>query len=359
MRHHNLTSLSIILGIMIFTGCAGENPILTRLRVAATEGTPLYGHQDDLMYGHTWNAGKDADTSLTRSDVLDVTGQYPSILGLDLGGIELGHKCNLDGNDFELQRLAAIKHYQRGGIVTLSWHLRNPLTGGDAWDVSSDKVVESVLPGGSKHEMFLGWLDKAADWIESLRTQDGKPIPVLWRPLHEHTGSWFWWGTGLCTAEEYNSLWKMTYNYLTEKRGLRQLAWAISPGASARGFEKWTDRYPGDDYVDVIGLDCYAVGDKQQYISDMRACLESLTGLCKSHKKILAVTETGYEGLPDPFWWTESLSPAISGFPVSYILTWRNSDEKPNHYYAPFIGEPSSEDFKTWLKKDKITLLNL
>ncbi|NLZ20015.1 MAG: hypothetical protein GXY24_07105 [Bacteroidales bacterium] len=116
-----------------------------RLAEAAAAGTPLYGHQDDLMYGHSWNANLETAPDLTRSDVKDACGHYPAILGLDMGGIELGDARNLDGNDFALMREAAIAHHARGGIVSLSWHLRNPLTGGDAWDVSSDKVVASVL----------------------------------------------------------------------------------------------------------------------------------------------------------------------------------------------------------------------
>ena len=190
-----------------------------RLAEAAAAGTPLYGHQDDLMY----------EADLTQSDVKEVCGHYPALLGLDMGGIELGDTHNLDGNDFALMRRAAIAHHGRGGIVSLSWHLRNPLTGGDAWDISSDQAVASVLPGGEKHELFGQWLDRLADWILSLKAEDGSQIPVLFRPWHEHSGSWFWWGRDLCTEEEYNALWRMTYEHLTVKRGIEGLVWAISP----------------------------------------------------------------------------------------------------------------------------------
>ena len=87
--------------------------------------------------------------ALERSDVRDVAGKYPAIVGFDLGGIELGNACNLDGVPFDLMRRAALKHVERGGTVTFSWHPRNPYTGGDAWDISSSEVVRSVLPGGS------------------------------------------------------------------------------------------------------------------------------------------------------------------------------------------------------------------
>ncbi len=326
------------------------------LRSAAAAGTPLFGHQDDLLYGHSWNATLDDDLELSRSDVRDVCGGYPAILGLDLGGIEVESARNLDGNYFELMRLAAIKHHERGGIVTLSWHVRNPLTGGDAWDVSSDKVVASILPGGEKHDEFLTWLDRAADWILSLKDADGQQIPVLWRPWHEHSGGWFWWGRGHCSDAEYNALWRMTWDHF-RARGLENLAWAISPNYMERDFEKWETRYPGDAYVDVIGLDCYASPDRETYIARMRDGLASLQKMCEKHGKILAVTETGLESLPDPQWWTSALAPAIQGFPVSYVLTWRNASDRPEHYYAPFPGEPGAADFLAWIEQYDIPML--
>lgn len=354
--HHSLPLCAVVL-LTLALACGGGESIQSSLRAAADGGRPMYGHQDDLMYGHSWNATADADSSLTRSDIQDVCGDYPAILGLDMGGIENGAKCNLDGNDFGIQRLAAIRHFERGGIVTLSWHVRNPLTGGSAWDISSDRAVRSVLAGGSGHELFLGWLDRLADWIESLKTADGRMVPVLFRPWHEHSGSWFWWGQDLCTAQEYKALWKMTYEYLTITRGLKQISWAISPNYTDTDFKDWEDRYPGDEYVDVIGLDCYASADSVKFIGDMRKGLTALEEMCRTHGKILAVTETGCEGIPDPKWWTEVLSPAIKGFPVSYILTWRNASDRPGHYFAPFKGEASAPDFSQWTKTDHITLL--
>ena len=352
----------LLAACILAASCAGNSPapsgITGTLCSAAAAGTPLYGHQDDLMYGHAWNANLDpAGDDLTRSDVKDACGRYPALLGLDMGGIELGDTHNLDGNDFALMRRAAITHYARGGVVSLSWHLRNPFTGGDAWDISSDKAVASVLPGGEKHELFTQWLDRLADWILSLKAADGSQIPVLFRPWHEHSGSWFWWGRDLCTAEEYNALWRMTWEHLTVKRGIEGLVWAISPNYMDRDFEQWETRYPGDDYVDVVGLDCYASPDRARYLRQMHAGLGSLQRFCEAHGKILAVTETGLETLPDPVWWTGTLSEAIAGFPVSYVLTWRNASDKPTHFYAPFTGQASADDFAAWIRQDKITML--
>ncbi len=324
------------------------------LHLSAASGTPLFGHQDDLMYGHSWNATKENDSTLMRSDVLSVAGSYPFVLGLDLGGLEVDSPVNLDGNDFDLMRLSAIRHHERGGVVTISWHLRNPLTGGDAWDVSDSRTVESILPGGSHHEKFIGWLDRVSDFIASLKDESGKQIPIIWRPWHEHTGGWFWWGDGLCTPEQFNSLWRMTYDYMQNERKLEGLLWAISPNSIGGDFSRWEERYPGDGYVDIAGLDCYCstyVPMEQalpQYVDDMRRCLQSLSIFAKEHHKILALTETGYEGLTYGQWWTEAFAPAMEGFPLAYALVWRNTDEMPRgmtHFYAPWSGGPSERDF--------------
>lgn len=363
MKALNLLS---IVGVLALAGCAApQNDILTVLKTAADEGTPLYGHQDDLMYGHTWNATKENDYSFKRSDVLATAGDYPAVLGLELGGIELGNKLNIDGNDFDIIRAGAQKHYKRGGIVTISWHPRNPLTGGDTWDVSSDKAVASILPGGEKHEMFMGWLASCADFIESIG------IPFIFRPWHEHTGDWFWWCDGMCTPEEYNALWIMTYKYFTEERGIKGIVWAISPNIMEHSREVFEPRYPGDEYVDIVGLDLYEFKSadetveaaSERYVQQMRVGIAEISGFAVEHGKVFAMCEAGYEGLHDPNWWTGALAPSLEGFPVSYVLTWRNSSseippfDKDHHFYAPWPGQQSEADFKAWCNSGKVKLL--
>lgn len=355
----------IIAAAATLASCAQQRTIEQTLALTVEKGQYLFGHQDDLMYGHDWNGNTDVDHNFTRSDVFSTTGSYPAVLGLDMGGIELGNACNLDGNDFGLMKEAARKHWQRGGIVTLSWHLRNPLTGGDAWDVSSDKVVESILPGGEKHEMFLGWLDNLAAFISDTG------VPVIFRPWHEHSGSWFWWGAGLCTPEQYNELWRMTHDYLTDTKGLADIVWAISPNIVDSEFESWEERYPGDAYVDIIGFDCYAhrprvsedpevVSDWQtaneEFITEMHYGLITLERMAKEHHKILAVTETGMEGMAYENWWTEVLQPAIEGFPIAYVLVWRNANEpekRDHHFYTPFPDGPGEADFKKFADSEQ------
>lgn len=362
-----MKKICVLAALLSIAACTQPtDKVISTLEKAVAEGKVLYGHQDDLMYGHTWNANEDGDHSLERSDVKAVTGDYPAILGLELGDFELGARKNLDGNDIDLTREAAIKHYQRGGIVTISWHPDNPVTGSDAWDLTGGNVVARILKGGDLHEMWMERMGRIADFLGSIKTPDGKPIPIIWRPWHEHTGSWFWWGWDFCSAEEYNALWVLTYDFFVKERGLKNLIWAISPNG-VDWWERWPERYPGDEYVDIVGLDMYCPTWMPQqeaipyYIKNTRLLLESLQGFAKDHGKILAFTETGYEGLTYPTWWTEVLAAAIKDLPIAYFLTWRNTSEpgrRDVHFYAPFPGGPTENDFCEFIENNNILLLN-
>ena len=322
------------------------------------QGKIMFGHQDSYLYGHSWKVEENA-TIFDRSDIHDVSGKYPALYGMDLGGIELGSPLNIDKNDFNHMRASAIAHHKRGGVITFSWHPRNPLTGGDTWDNHSTEVVASILPGGEKHEMFMGWLSKAADYLGSFKTEDGEMIPIIFRPWHEHTRDWFWWGQNLCTTEQYVALWKMTHDYMTKERGFDHLLWSYSPDAGGLTDDNFGEKYPGDEYVDMVGIDFYQFTSNETYVERTRHCLALTEAFAKEHGKLMAVTEAGYEGVKYERWWTEVLYPAIKDFPVSYVLLWRNAcdENMQHHFYGPFPGHDSAEDFKAFAASDQMMFI--
>lgn len=327
--------------------------LIERLSATARSGQFLYGHQDDLVYGHSWKVEADGD-EYTRSDVRSVCGAYPAVVGFDLGGIELGAEKNLDGVPFAWIREAALAHHARGGVVTFSWHPRNPVTGGDAWDVSDTTVVRSLLEGGACREQFHQWLGRAAAFLKSL---DG--IPVVLRPWHEHMGSWFWWGRKLCSREEYVALFRETCAFMQEA-GVQNLVWAYSPNSDVTQPE-YMDRYPGDDCVDILGLDhyegTYVPEPDTYYVEVLRRDLAWLAPLAAEHRKVLALTETGYEGIPNPRWWTDCLLAGVADYPVAYVLTWRNAHDRPGHFYAPFPGSADADNFLTFYNNEHTVFL--
>ena len=334
-----------------------------RLAASVADGKILYGHQDDLCYGHAWKVEDVAGDPLERSDVRDVCGRFPAIAGFDLGALELGGTDNLDDVPFALMRRAALTHVERGGIVTFSWHPWNPLTGENAWGMPAGRAVASVLPGGEKHEIFRGWLKAVGDFFDTLRDADGNRIPLIFRPWHEHTGSWFWWGRDHCTVEEYVALFRMTHDYLALERGMDNIVWCYSPGHGADE-AMYLERWPGDDVVDLLGLDCYtylgAEGIEAAtavYKAQVGAALDYMTRLGQEKGKLICLSETGLEGIPDPHWWTQTLYPTIQGAPVAYVLTWRNACDKPGHFYGPWKGFAHEGDFRQFAASEKIELL--
>ena len=86
--------------------------------------------------------------------------------------------------------------------------------------------------------------------------------------------------------------------------------------------------------------------------------LTKLTALGTEHHKLIALSETGLEGLPDVHWWTGVLYPAIKDFPISYVLTWRNAWDQPGHYYAAWEGSADAADMKAFSEKEEIVFLD-
>lgn len=296
----------------------------------------MFGHQDDPFYGTTWEYEKD------MSDTKLVTGDYPAVMGFDLGGIEMGDEKNLDSVPFALIREEAIKHYMRGGILTFSWHPRNPLTGGTAWDVTDNTVVGSILPGGSQADKFELWMDRVATFLETVKTPDGQHIPFILRPWHEYNGSWFWWGEKLCTPDQFKALWDMFQDHINNVLP-DNIVWSFSPNLQGNWTtEKFLERYPGDDRVFLIGCDAYQWGTEEAFIYGLRADLTFLNDFAQSVSKPIALTECGYQNSPDPTWWTRVLKPITDDFPISYMLPWRNYVKE---HFGPAPDLCTKDDF--------------
>lgn len=331
------------------------------LKQTAKSGKLMFGHQDDLMYGQSWTLSKD-DHNYKQSDVYSTCGYYPTILGLDIGRIEIGGEMNLDRNLFSQMREAAIAHYTRGGILTISWHADNPITGGTAWDVSCDTVVMSILYDPVYNQKFLGWLDKCAAFFKSLKSKNGKLIPVIFRPFHEYNTNGFWWGGSTCTDKEYKELWKLTYTYLVKNHKLTNLIWAYSP-YNVQDKAVFLCRYPGDKYVDILGYELYQTGAEtsqaavDRFVDDSGKGLTIADDIAIEHNKIVAFCEVGMPGVPYPTWWTECLYKSIHGRNCAYVLTWRNG-YRSEDYYGPCEKSVSVSDFKKFSKNENCIFLN-
>ena len=155
------------------------------------------------------------------------------------------------------------------------------------------------------------------------------------------------------------ALWHLTVDRL-RKQGVVNALYAYSTGTESDGNpDKFMERYPGDDYIDLIGLDfyCFSPASKEEgcarYIQSAQKHLPMICQLAKEHGKAAAVTETGYEGVKTPDWWTKTLLPAVAQYPICYLLVWRNAHDKEGHFYAPYPGHASAPDFVNFYKDSR------
>jgi mannan endo-1,4-beta-mannosidase len=332
---------------------AQTKALYSNLKTLSAKGY-LFGHQDDLAYGVNWRYEKD------RSDVKDICGDYPAVYGWDLGGIErnTGDK-NIDGVPFKNMRQYIKDGYKRAGLITLSWHFDNPYTGGNAWDTTHGTVA-SVLPGGANHELFKSWLDKAANFILSLKGDNKELIPILFRPYHELTGTWFWWGPNNCTPEQFKILWRFTNYYLKEVKKCHNLIYVYNTGGDFKTKEEFLERFPGNDMADIISFDTYQWGDPSKedgFQKNTANLLNILDSAAAETNKLTAIAETGFEAIPYANWWTDVLEKTIGNHNISYVLVWRNHGyneyTKKMHYYAPYKGHVSEKNFIKFYDADK------
>jgi hypothetical protein len=309
----------------------------------------MFGHQDDLAYGYHWKYQPG------RSDIKDVTGDYPAVYGWELGHLEIDRPTNLDSVPFDKMKQFIKQGYQRGGMITISWHLNNPLTGKSAWEPAPGTVT-AILPGGEKHALYKGWLDKLAGFLLDLKGSRGEFIPVVFRPYHELNGSWFWWGKNHCTPDEFKKLWQFTVAYLRDEKKLHHLLYAFNTDRF-NSREEYLERYPGDEWVDVIGFDIYQRGNNNEaFVKDIGKMLTMLETIAAEIKKIPALTEFGYGSLPDSTWWTTAFGKALEGHKIAWTLAWRNAGKRPNgteEFYVPYKGQRSAGDFKKFYDSEK------
>ncbi|WP_051907903.1 glycoside hydrolase family 26 protein [Flavimarina sp. Hel_I_48] len=306
------------------------------------------GQQDPTAYGIGWKA---SSQNKYRSDMHDVIGKYPAVQGWDLGHIELGHDINLDTVSFNLMRHQIIEAHKRGAITTLSWHLDNPQSGGSSWDTTA--AVKTIMKEGLNRSKYIDWVSKLADFIKSIKDEKGNAIPLVFRAYHEMNGGWFWWGAASCTPEEYKALYR-DFVQLLGDNDVHNLLYAYSPNTlnNPQEYERF---YPGDAFVDILGMDIYNHGGDAGFAKKLQQDLSVVRQFAETHNKVLALTETGNVAPGNPKWWTQILYPGIKDTGIAWVLFWRNA--RKDHYFGIYPKEASATDFKAFAKREDILFL--
>ena len=344
----------------------------------------LFGHQNDVSHSVGNN---------DLGDVKDVTGSVSGIFGIDslaLFGSEAGgtDAASALQNSIDYSKKAA----QNGAIVTLSTHMPNFTNAkikknadgtydfyncdfNEAKDLSGDSL-KKILPGGEKNEVFKAYLDTIAFYANALEKEN---IPVIFRPFHEDTGGWFWWGSAN-TAESYRSLYAYTRDYL-ESKGVHNMLYVYSPNGPLETEAEYMSRYPGDACVDILAFDyyndfnTYPAESDTSFFDHLDQTCQVVSSLAKQHNKLAAISETGVrvmkkdgsdnEGLlvknnpvseaKSGVNWYQKVNDIAKKNDMPYYMVWANFSD--TNFYVPYkysdtMGQEMINDFISYYNNE-------
>lgn len=213
--------------------------------------------------------------------VKNETGKNPAILGLDF--IEYSPSRAANGSTDNATELA-IAYWKQGGIVTFCWHWNAPekyliSEWYNGFRTEGTNIDLAAIMNGEDEEGYALLMDDIDAIAKQLLILQEAGVPILWRPLHEASGGWFWWGAS--GAEAYKQLYILLYETLTEEYGLNNLIWLWN-GQDG-------DWYPGDEYVDIIGEDLYP--GEHAYTSQVNTYLQAVH--YTDTRKMVVMSENG------------------------------------------------------------------
>lgn len=332
----------------------------------------VYETNDLVIVGDEVNNNRSVPTSMLIPFAKAAGGEYPGIMGMDLGrcGLRLPTLHDNDRHVISRWICEIVDYVAKGGIITFGSHITNPhkdyersaasgnqdrgyLGGEDAW---RDLMTE----GTEINKPFKRELTLDADFLSALRDNG---VPVIWRPLHEHNGGWFWFSP--IQGEEFgvvknaiSDLWKYIYKYFNDERGLDNLLWEYSPNNSNSVARPETDvlySYPGDEYVDLVGLDWYTggnyevAGDGKSYEKLMT--LGKVTSLCEFGQGggLQGATPQSQEKLFDCHSFEQILDRMYAdGYKIAYVMSYAG---KTSFYWWPHLDELMASDRIVGLSK--------
>ena len=308
--------------------------------------TRAYGNSKYILMGEQCGGGREKPAVMLERYANASGGKMPAVMGVDLACYGLQLPQMGVGSDEWHETIGQIVDFaEKGGIVTASSHFANPTGDAPAWGACRGKfggpeAWEEMLTEGTRYNKIIK--EELLIDAKFLAELGDRGVTVLWRPLHEANGNWFWF-----CAKSHNDMewippqflrrfWIYIYNLYVNELGLKNLIWVYSPNVSQglpHGTRDVLYYYPGDEYVDMVGLDWYT-GNKKE-INYPGHAYDKMMGV----GKIAAITEFGPAGplrVPDQKVHTEDQEKLFNmvdlvslmkdlkkqGLKISYVLTW-------------------------------------
>ena len=287
--------------------------------------------------------------------VYEHTGRWPAINCFDF----IHHPFSWPGSWIDYSNTQVVEDWHNaGGIVAAMWHWNVPANNGRDYafyagskDNETNFDVRKIFdPQSAEYKQMIKDIDQIAGYLKKLKD---KGIPVLWRPLHEAGGQWFWWGKDAAACCE---LWRIMYQRF-EDAGLDNLIWMWTHAAAwMQPFSEGMKWYPGDEYVDIVGFDLYNVSNAYECNTNY---FQWLSNQCPD--KLVAITECGNIASISSQW--------NAGAKWLFFMPWydygRTNDPESNEFKKT---EHSSADINWWksawncdevLSRDQVDMIPL
>jgi mannan endo-1,4-beta-mannosidase len=226
---------------------------------------------------HNYPATGDRNTRFAE----EYSGKTPAIWSTDMGFAADGdYDSYLARPDIVRE---AIRQHKKGSIITICWHAVPPTadepvtfmpqgpTPPDSLSsvqgrLPDEQFRELLTPGTRLHQRWEAQVDSVAYYLKQLQEAG---VPVLWRPYHEMNGDWFWWGGRVgeySTADLYRQLFDRYANY----HHLDNLIWVWNVDRPSTLIRKFSNFYPGNEYLDIVSLDVYGSDFNQDYYDSLK-----------------------------------------------------------------------------------------
>ena len=256
------------------------------------------------------------------------TGKYPAIACFDYMHLPSSPSNWINYGDTKIIE----DWWDQGGLIAACWHWNVPIKEGSSeyscvvskniGTPTNFDIRKAIIDGTNENKIILNDLEKIADYLLLL---NNKNIPVIWRPLHEAAGTWFWWGAK--GPEAYKKLWHLMFNMFKEK-GINNLIWVWT---SETNDSQW---YPGDEYVDIIGRDIYKKNDAIDLLTEFETLVKEYPD------KLIALSECGEVAFID-----QQLK---AGAQWSFFMPWYDYDRTNNINSLEFKSENHQHADKKW-----------
>lgn len=336
-------------------------------------GNHVIAGQQEYCGDHNYNLWNSPDVFIKDNEaefeyIMEKTGKQPAIRGIDF----LAYSSSSEWRDHAPERVIEwVNKYH--GIATVSWHWNVPCEEGSsdiAFYVESANpkfttfsVSEALKEGTWENKVLMADIELIAGELTKLKEAD---VPVLWRPLHEAEGAWFWWGAE--GAEPCKKLYRLLYDKLTNEYGLDNLIWVWTSSASPEA----ADWYPGDDVVDILGCDKYNCTDGLPNLSSLASTFYSMVQSTDGQKMVTMSENDSIPSLENlvndkAAWlyfcpWYMNYLTSEQNNPVDNLIEVYNSDycitldELPDLKNYPIVGNGSDTPTATTTTKPVMTV---